>query len=85
MSVPTPAGIIAMRPYSDAELPEISPFSQESPAARDARLAGAVAKGSFGPIVNRHDAVTALLHDRRLRGPGMDLARMSGIPEGSRT
>ena len=50
----------------------------------EARAAGPLAKGMFGPIVLRHEDVSALLRDRRLRGPGMDLARLSGIPEGGR-
>jgi len=79
-----------MKLYSDAELAEFTPFSAESPEStrrrmRDARAAAALAKGPFGPLVLRHDDVVKLLHDKRLRGPGMDLARLSGIPEGSRT
>jgi len=41
-----------------------------------------LAKGMFGPIAIHHSDVTELLRDKRLRGPGMDLARLSGIPEG---
>jgi cytochrome P450 len=52
---------------------------------REARANGAFAKGNFGPILVRHAAVTELLRDKRMRGLRMDLARLAGIPEGSRT
>jgi cytochrome P450 len=79
-----------MKPYTEAGLAKFSPFDPEPPERfherlREARDAGALAHGAIGPLVIRHEAVDALLHDKRLRGPGMDLARMSGIPEGSRT
>lgn len=79
-----------MKTYADVELDQFTPFVAEDPASlrqrfRAARVAGPLAKGAFGPLVIRHSAVSELLHDKRLRGPGMDLARLSGIPEGSRT
>jgi cytochrome P450 len=79
-----------MKSYAEADLPEFSPFSGDTQVVfreklRAARAAGSLANGAIGPLVIRHEAVTQLLHDKRLRGPGMDLARMSGIPEGSRT
>jgi cytochrome P450 len=49
-----------------------------------ARHEAPLAKGAFGPIAIHHRDVVDLLRDRRLRGPGMDLARLSGIPEGGR-
>lgn len=65
------------------------PGQQIDAAAARARLAevratAPMAIGMFGPMAIHHRDVTALLRDRRLRGPGMDLARLSGIPEGSR-
>jgi cytochrome P450 len=79
-----------MKVYSEADLPQFSPFAPETrdqfhERMRIARAQGPLAKGPIGAIVIRHDAVSALLHDKRLRGPGLDLARMSGIPEGSRS
>ena len=79
-----------MKNYADANLIELPLLGAESPEAlrvrlREARSSATVTRGQFGPVVIRHDAVTDLLHDKRLRGPGMDLARISGIPEGSRT
>ncbi len=78
-----------MKTYADLDL-EPMPMLEEDTAStrrrlRDAREIGAFAKGPFGPLVIRHAAVTELLRDKRLRGVGMDLARLSGIPEGSRT
>jgi cytochrome P450 len=48
------------------------------------RATAPLAKGVFGPLAIHHRDVVELLRDRRLRGPGMDFARLSGIPEGSR-
>ncbi len=78
-----------MKTYADLDL-EPLPLLEEDTAStrrrlRDAREIGTFAKGPFGPLVIRHAAVTDLLRDKRLRGVGMDLARLSGIPEGSRT
>ena len=75
--------------YADADLPLLFPGEQIDAAAARARLADVratapLAKGLFGPMAIHHRDVTNLLRDRRLRGPGMDLARLSGIPEGSR-
>lgn len=83
----TPGGL--MTSYTDADLPTLLPgMSPNAAATRDvfaaARAAAPLAKGVFGPIVLHHSDVVALLRDRRLRGPGMDFARLSGIPEGSR-
>ena len=78
-----------MPTYADADLPSFPVETQMTPAeARDAFAEARnapLAKGLFGPLVIHHHDVTELLRDRRLRGPGMDLARLSGIPEGSRT
>ena len=53
---------------------------------RDARAAGPLVKNMIGnAAVIRHADVCPLLRDKRLRGVGMDLDRMVGIPEGSRT
>ena len=78
-----------MTTYADADLPMLFPGDQvDAAAARDrlaqVRATAPLAKGLFGPMVIHHRDVTSLLRDRRLRGPGMDLARLSGIPEGSR-
>jgi cytochrome P450 len=78
-----------MPTYADADLPMLIPgMASDSAASRDvytaARAAAPLAKGVFGPLVIHHRDVTDLLRDRRLRGPGMDFARISGIPEGSR-
>lgn len=65
-------------------------FTSRTPAEfrdqlRAARAAGSVANvHGAPPLVVRHAPVTNLLRDKRLRGIGMDLARMGGIPEGSR-
>ena len=65
-------------------------FTSKTPAEfrdqlRVARAAGAVANISGAPPwVVRHSAVANLMRDKRLRGIGMDLARMGGIPEDSR-
>jgi cytochrome P450 len=78
-----------MSSYVDADLPLMLPGTDETVAQTraifaDARSAGPLARGMFGPVVLRHQDVSALLRDKRLRGPGMDLARLSGIPEGGR-
>jgi cytochrome P450 len=78
-----------MASYVDADLPQMYPGMLPTIALAREHLTGvrqqsALAKGVFGPLVLRHEDVTALLRDRRLRGPGMDLARLSGIPEGGR-
>ncbi len=75
--------------FYDADLPVLLPQAAESSAKvrellNEARSASPLAKGPFGAMVLRHEEVTALLRDRRLRGPGMDFARMTGIPEGGR-
>jgi cytochrome P450 len=79
-----------MKTYAEAQLAEFNPFLVDDPASlrrrlHEARAAGPLAKGTIGPLVIRHAAVSDLLHDKRLRGPGMDFARMFGIPQGSRT
>ena len=75
--------------YATADLVQVLPgMSSDAAQTRtlfaSARSAGPLAKGMFGPVVLKHRDVIELLRDRRLRGPGMDFARMSGIPEGSR-
>lgn len=75
--------------YHEAKLPELFwGAAMTSDEARQffngARDEAPLARGIFGPMVMRHDDVTELLRDRRLRGPGMDFARLSGIPEGGR-
>jgi cytochrome P450 len=81
-----------MKSYAEAHVAELPPMSFLSGTAdarramlRQARAMAPFAKGGIDPIIVRHDLVTSLLKDKRLRGPGMDLARMSGIPEGSRS
>lgn len=78
-----------MTTYLDADLPVLLPRAADTSEAtrailNSAREASPVAKGPFGAIVLRHEDVVALLRDRRLRGPGMDFARLAGIPEGGR-
>ncbi|MFZ4720600.1 MAG: cytochrome P450 [Ilumatobacteraceae bacterium] len=78
-----------MTSYLDADLPQLFPgMSPDSGGDRalfaDARAHSPIAKGVFGPLVLSHRDVVDLLRDRRLRGPGMDFARLTGIPEGSR-
>ncbi|MFM2077759.1 MAG: cytochrome superfamily protein, partial [Actinomycetota bacterium] len=78
-----------MTSYADADLPTMFPGMTRSNEAARALFAGAreqapLARGVFGPLVLHHRDVVELLRDRRLRGPGMDFARLSGIPEGSR-
>ena len=78
-----------MTMYADADLPVLFPgMTSNSADTRDifaqARANAPLAKGLFGPIAIHHRDVTDLLRDRRLRGPGMDFARLSGMPEGSR-
>lgn len=78
-----------MTTYADADLPTLFPGEQVDAAGARMRLAevraaAPLAKGVFGPMAIHHRDVSNLLRDRRLRGPGMDLARLSGIPEGSR-
>ena len=72
-----------MKTYAEAQLEEFNPFPVDDPATlrrrlHDARAVGSLAKGAIGPLVIRHAAVSDLLHDKRLRGPGMDFARMFG-------
>jgi cytochrome P450 len=76
-------------PFADADLPPLFPGMVASSAEsrqlfEQIRATAPLARGVFGPLVVHHRDVTALLRDRRLRGPGMDFARLSGIPEGSR-
>jgi cytochrome P450 len=78
-----------MTTYADADLPQLLPGTQRTTAAAhallaDVRATAPLARGMFGPMVVHHRDVAGLLRDRRLRGPGMDFARLSGIPEGSR-
>ncbi|MEK7424030.1 MAG: cytochrome P450 [Actinomycetota bacterium] len=78
-----------MSTYADADLPQFYPgMTADAAGTRAVFLAArgnaALARGVFGPLVMRHHDVIELLRDKRLRGPGMDLARLSGIPEGSR-
>jgi cytochrome P450 len=54
---------------------ELNQLRHESPIARGLR----------GPVVLRHEDVSSVLRDKRLRGPGMDLASASGIPTESRS
>lgn len=78
-----------MQTYAEADLPTMVPGLVMSTAEVRALYSEArkapLAKGVFGPLVVHHRDVTELLRDKRLRGPGMDLARLSGIPEGTRT
>ena len=76
-------------PFGEAELPVLVPGEASTVAGihrilADARRESALARGVFGPVVLRHSEVSSLVRDPRLRGPGMDLARLAGIPEGSR-
>jgi cytochrome P450 len=78
-----------MKDYAELELAEF-PFPISDATAmrelmRDARATGPLARGGIGPLIVRHAAVNELIRDKRLRGPGMDLARISGVPEGSRS
>lgn len=78
-----------MSTYADAELPQMFPGNATDAAGAravfaDARRTATLARGVFGPIAIHHRDVTELLRDKRLRGPGMDLARLQGIPEGGR-
>jgi len=78
-----------MSTYAEATLPEMLPGNATDAAGAralfaEARRTATLAKGMFGPIAIHHSDVSELLRDKRLRGPGMDLARLSGIPEGSR-
>ncbi len=76
--------------YADADLPDLMAggmFTESVDARRifaEARAQSPIARGLFGPTIIGHDEVTELLRDKRLRGPGMDFTRMSGIPEGTR-
>jgi cytochrome P450 len=84
-----PTKEVPMTTYLDADLPSMVPGMTSDAASARAVINGArdqapLAKGVFGPLVLRHTDVVDLLRDRRLRGPGMDIARLSGIPEGSR-
>lgn len=77
-------------PFAEADLPTLFPGMAPDTAAwrdmlRHVRSTAPLAKGIFGPLVVHHGDVSALLRDRRLRGPGMDFARLTGIPEHSRT
>jgi cytochrome P450 len=78
-----------MTDFVDADIPLVTPGAATTAADGRAILAAAraespLARGVFGPLVLRHDEVAALVRDPRLRGPGMDIARLAGIPEGSR-
>ncbi|MBI4936532.1 MAG: cytochrome P450 [Actinobacteria bacterium] len=78
-----------MPSYTEAELPLLTPGMTTSAAETrrlfaETRATAPLAKGLFGPVAIHHRDVVDLLRDRRLRGPGMDFARMSGIPDGSR-
>ena len=78
-----------MTTYADAVLPQMYPgMESTAEGARrlfaSARDTAPLARGAFGPLVIHHADVVELLRDKRLRGPGMDFARLSGIPEGSR-
>lgn len=78
-----------MTTYADAELPQFFPGTVNTAAGAralfaDARASATLGRGAFGPIAIHHHDVIELLRDKRLRGPGMDFARLSGIPEGSR-
>ena len=74
-----------MSTYAEAALPQMFPGNATDAAGAravfaDARRTATLAKGVFGPIVIHHRDVAELLRDKRLRGPGMDLARLQGIP-----
>ena len=76
--------------FTDADLPILLPGASPDTATKraafdGARHTGPLARGLFGPIALRHADVVELLRDRRMRGPGMDFARLSGVPEDSRT
>ncbi|MDP2293629.1 MAG: cytochrome P450 [Actinomycetota bacterium] len=78
-----------MTTYAEADLPQLFPGTvNTAEGARalfaDARASATIGRGAFGPIAIHHHDVVELLRDKRLRGPGMDFARVSGIPEGSR-
>ena len=78
-----------MTTYAEADLPTFYPgMAPDAAAARtmfaEARATAPLARGVFGPLVIHHKDVTDLLRDKRLRGPGMDFARLSGLPEGGR-
>ncbi len=78
-----------MGTYAEAVLPELFPGNATDAAGArrvfaEARRTAPLAKGVFGPIAIHHSDVSELLRDKRLRGPGMDLARLSGVPEGGR-
>lgn len=78
-----------MTTYADADLPVLTPRTATDAAEARAvfahiRETAPLAKGLFGPIAVHHRDVVDLLRDQRLRGPGMDFARLSGIPEGGR-
>jgi cytochrome P450 len=78
-----------MTSYAEADLPLLTPGMADSAAHTrqlfaQTRATAPLAKGVFGPLAIHHRDVVDLLRDRRLRGPGMDFARLSGIPEGSR-
>lgn len=78
-----------MTTYVEADIPVMPPaVSTPNDEVRafyaDARGTSPLLKGAYGPLVIRHRDVAALMRDKRLRGMGMDFARLSGIPEGSR-
>ncbi|MDO9174429.1 MAG: cytochrome P450, partial [Actinomycetota bacterium] len=78
-----------MTTYAEADLPQLFPGTvNTAEGARalfaEARASATIGRGAFGPIAIHHHDVVELLRDKRLRGPGMDFARVSGIPEGSR-
>jgi cytochrome P450 len=82
--------VFTMTMYADAVLPTLAPGDfgpaiDVRGAMTAARHRSSLARGVFGPLVMRHEHVSALLRDKRLRGPGMDLAMLSGIPVDSRT
>jgi cytochrome P450 len=79
-----------MTTYTDANLEDLSRWSADELKAssrrwQQARGAGALVQSTIGVGVIRHAEVCEALRDRRLRGMGMDLDRMAGIPEDSRT
>ncbi len=76
-----------MTTYKD--LPEFTFTSDTVASMRDqlraARATGSIVNVGGMPCIVRYPAMSDLVFDKRLRGMGMDLARMGGIPEDSAT
>jgi cytochrome P450 len=78
-----------MTSYRDAGLPRFEDHvvtaNENRSRVAKLRQKTPLALGLVGPVVLRSQRVNELLRDTRLRGPGMDMARLSGIPEGGKT